>query len=236
MIFVCAHSDLFHPSIPDEWIDTVFGIMWACLYGQNGEEGHIFQVLTKRSARMREYLSQDRREHWARAAVAYGGGIDPDGLWDQIMDFEGPHPRIWLGVSVEDQKRADERIPDLLATPAAVRWVSFEPLLGQVDATKVGGDQFGWGRVDALNGLRYVRANPTEAGAEWQTEPVPRLDWAVVGFESGQTLTLHPADTTDLDWPLSGACEPDANAALIRAMLDGREPLPPLPGPWVSPW
>ncbi|MBF1163801.1 MAG: phage Gp37/Gp68 family protein [Dechloromonas agitata] len=192
MIFVCAHSDLFHPSIPDDWIDTVFGIMWACLYGQDGEDGHIFQVLTKRSARMREYLSQDRREHWARAAVHYGGGIDPDGLWDQIMDFEGPHPRIWLGVSVEDQKRADERIPDLLATPAAVRWVSFEPLLGQVDATRVGGDQFGWGRVDAFNGLRYVRANPTEAGAEWQTEPVPRLDWAVVGFESGQNA--RPGD------------------------------------------
>ncbi len=49
----------------------------------------------------------------------------------------------------------------------------------------------------------------------------------LIGFENGHTVTLHPADTTDLDWPLSGACEPDANAALIRAMLDDREPLPP---------
>ncbi|HEY8879153.1 MAG TPA: DNA-binding protein YbiB [Roseateles sp.] len=49
----------------------------------------------------------------------------------------------------------------------------------------------------------------------------------LIGFQDGQTAPLHPADTTDLDWPLSPACEPAENAALIRAMLDGHEALPP---------
>ncbi|NMG30598.1 DUF5131 family protein [Aromatoleum evansii] len=133
MIFVCAHGDLFHPSVPDAWIDTVFGIMWACLYGRNGEPGHIFQVLTKRAERMHAYLSVDRREAWARAAVRFGGGHDPDGLYDQVALADGPHPRIWLGVTAENQATADNRIPLLLHTPAAVRWVSAEPLLGPLD-------------------------------------------------------------------------------------------------------
>lgn len=170
MVFVCAHADLFHPAVPDHWIDTVFGIMWACLYGKNEQDGHIFQVLTKRAGRMRDYFKTDRRESWARAAVNYGGGIDPDGLWDQIMGFEGPHPRIWLGVSVEDQKAADERIPLLLETSAAVRWISAEPLLGSVDLTAIrnpGGES---------------TFPPFNALQRWGGSGV---DWVVVGGESG---------------------------------------------------
>lgn len=136
MIFVNSMSDLFHPEVPDDFIDSVFGVMWACLYGRNEQDGHIFQVLTKRAERMLDYFKTDRREEWARAAVNHGGGIDPDGLWDQTMNYEGPHPRIWLGVSVEDQAAADERIPLLLETPAAVRWISAEPLLGPVDLSR----------------------------------------------------------------------------------------------------
>lgn len=132
MIFVNSMSDLFHPAVPDDFIDSVFGVMWACLYGRNEQDGHIFQVLTKRADRMRDYFRTDRREAWARSAVHHGGGIDPDGIWDQTMNYDGPHPRIWLGVSVEDQAAADERIPLLLDTPAAVRWISTEPLLGPV--------------------------------------------------------------------------------------------------------
>ena len=89
-VFVCAHSDLFHPDVPDDWIDTIMGVMWACLYGRNEQDGHIFQVLTKRAQRMRDYFSTDRREAWARAAVNHGGGTDPDGIWDQVMNFDGP--------------------------------------------------------------------------------------------------------------------------------------------------
>jgi len=105
-IFVNSMSDLFHESLPDAAIDRVFAVMALC-------PEHTFQVLTKRPARMREYCG-DRETYW--------GGETP---W--------PLRNVWLGTSVEDQATADERIPHLLATPAAVRFVSYEPALGPVD-------------------------------------------------------------------------------------------------------
>ncbi|ARQ46111.1 DUF5131 family protein [Oxalobacter formigenes] len=164
-VFVCAHGDLFHENVPDDWIDAVFGVMWACLYGRDSEPGHIFQILTKRADRMLEYLSQDRREQWATNAVNYGGGLDPDGLYDQTKYFDGPHPRIWAGVTVENQEMADKRIPLLLATPAAKRFISMEPLIGSVDIVHA----FDW--------------------------PAPGvcIDWVIVGGESGQNARpMHP--------------------------------------------
>lgn len=191
MIFVDSMSDLFHEDVPFAFIDRVFGVMWACLYGRNEQDGHVFQVLTKRAARMREYFKTDRRESWARSAVHYGGGIDPDGIFDQVMGFDGPHPRIWLGVSVEDQAAADERIPLLLDTPAAIRWISAEPLLGPV---RLGG-LFGAMtddedvRIDALAG--------TFVTSRYQETPTPlgsRIDWVVAGGESGhKARPMHPA-------------------------------------------
>ena len=176
MIFVNSMSDLFHPSVPDSFIDSVFGVMWACLYGRNEQGGHIFQVLTKRSARMRDYMRADRREAWAKAAVHHGGGIDPDGIYDQVLSFESPHPRIWLGVSVEDQAAADERIPMLLQTPAAVRWISAEPLLGPVSLR--------------LERLGHWNALAIKSNQPWATT---RLHWVVVGGESGpKARPMHP--------------------------------------------
>lgn len=156
-VFVNSMSDLFHPSLPDAQIDAVFGVMWACLYlGKDCVPGHVFQVLTKRPERAAEYLSSDRRAAWAQAAVAYGGGVNPDGLYDQVMYYDGPHPRIWLGTSVENQECADKRIPELLACLAAVRFISAEPLLGSLN-------------------LREVRC---PLGS-------PSVDWVIVGGESG---------------------------------------------------
>jgi len=191
MIFVNSMSDLFHEAVPDEFIDSVFGVMWACLHGRDEQDGHIFQVLTKRADRMRNYFKTDRRESWARSAVHHGGGIDPDGIWDQVMDAAGPHPRIWLGVSVENQAAADERIPLLLDTPAAVRWISAEPLLGPVRLSGLFGlttdDEDV--RIDALNG-NFVTSR-------YQEEPTPlgaHLDWVVAGGESGtKARPMHPA-------------------------------------------
>lgn len=139
-IFVCAHGDLFHESVPDAWIDQVFAVM--ALSPQ-----HTFQVLTKRAERMRDYLTdspdQARFERRKRITwdVAYklGGdraaeqairdrGNTPEGMW--------PLANVWLGVSAEDQARADERIPHLLAIPAAVRFLSAEPLLGPIDLAR----------------------------------------------------------------------------------------------------
>lgn len=187
MVFVCAHADLFNPGVPDHWIDTIFGVMWACLYGRNEQDGHVFQVLTKRAERMRDYFKTDRRESWAHAAVAYGGGIDPDALWDQIIDFDGPHPRIWLGVSVEDQAAADERIPLLLDTPAAVRWISAEPLLGPVDLSSLTIIEKDGNRPGVLmNALTGHLAGPDDMLEA-------KIDWVVVGGESGpKARPMHP--------------------------------------------
>lgn len=103
-IFVNSMSDLFHEDVPFYWIDTVFKAM------QLSPE-HTFQILTKRADRMREYMLAN---------------YPPD------LGFPTPE-NVWLGVSVEDQRRADERIPILLDTPAQVRFLSCEPLLGPVD-------------------------------------------------------------------------------------------------------
>ncbi|MEY2151149.1 DUF5131 family protein [Rhodanobacter sp. 115] len=196
-IFVNSMSDLFHESVSDEWIDTIFGIMWACLYTRHEQPGHVFQILTKRPERMRDYLQQDRRRQWADAAVRHGGGIDPDGIFDQTMEVarRGPHPRIWLGVSVENQAAADERIALLLQTPAALRWLSCEPLLGPIDLTSVEWPRKGGHRVDVLRGGYWVaKGYPAwgpsaglgaNRGFFTNHSDMETIDWVVVGGESG---------------------------------------------------
>jgi protein gp37 len=137
-IFVNSMSDLFHESVPDAWIDRVFAVMALCPH-------HTFQGLTKRSKRMRKYMQPARRDAWARCAEDFIGWgrlscqqfadrshIGPPGAKVSVFS-QWPLPNVWLGVSAEDQPRADERTPDLLATPASVRFVSAEPLLGPID-------------------------------------------------------------------------------------------------------
>ena len=192
-IFVCAHGDLFHENVPDEWIDRVFAVM--ALAPQ-----HTFQVLTKRSARMRDYMDRacgrigDQAMALRRTPLCIAKGLGPNGLGPLGHIEPGrqwwPLPNVWLGVSVEDQARADERIPDLLETPAAKRWISAEPLLGPVDLTNITGAEksreygspvHGWSAIWKNNGL----------GRAW-------LDWVVVGGESGPgARPMHP------DWARS---------------------------------
>ena len=156
MIFVCSMTDLFADFVPDAWIDQIFRVMSTASH-------HIYQVLTKRPDRMRRYLS------------------DPT-LHGRIR-FEArppwPLPNVWLGTSVEDQRRADERIPLLLDTPAAVRWISAEPLLGPVDLRQWVGSQPiipGASTYEDADGL--VRQD-IGGGI------VDGLDWVVAGGESG---------------------------------------------------
>ena len=190
MVFVCAHGDLFHESIPDEWIDRAFAVM--ALAPQ-----HTFQVLTKRATRMSRY-SNDPNTPKRVAAVIIGmamrseisGGqtLAPLGsrLHESDPEFvKWPIQNIWNGVSTEDQRRADERIPDLLATPAAVRWVSAEPLLGPIDFRNiVPAERY---EVDALTGYDFDQGGVRN-----------RLDWVVVGGESGPgARPMHP------DWARS---------------------------------
>ncbi len=191
MVFVCAHGDLFHESVPDEWIDQIFAVMALC-------PEHTFQVLTKRARRMREYLHI--REHQIVAASLKL----PRALtcWPHL-----PLPNVWLGVSVEDQTRAVERIPDLLQARAAVRFVSAEPLLGPLNLTSM---EIGEGTIDALNPTPWAEAlenwRDTEeawkaTGRGWhylETIPTkgdmqPTVDWVIVGGESGTAARpMHP--------------------------------------------
>lgn len=119
-IFVNSMGDLFHEDVPDEWIDRVFAVM--ALAPQ-----HTFQILTKRSARMRAYVSQPELPR----AVAFASVDIP--YPDELVRIPSwPLRNVWLGVSAEDQRRWDERTADLKETPAAIRFVSAEPLLGPI--------------------------------------------------------------------------------------------------------
>lgn len=126
-IFVNSMSDLFHKDIPDEYIARVFAVMAFA-------PQHTFQLLTKRHARMRSLLSSPGFEMllWAAMVDLPAARAKPDVLCIDFEPVDWPLPNVWLGVSVENQQWADTRIPALLATPAAVRFISAEPLLGPV--------------------------------------------------------------------------------------------------------
>lgn len=119
-IFVAAHGDLFHPEVQDEWLDEIFAVMVLAHW-------HTFQVLTKRSSRMRSYLQSVTLDRIQRAATKLPAG--------EFVPWKFPFPNVHVGVSCEDQKRAALRVPDLLMTPAAKHFVSAEPLLGPIDFT-----------------------------------------------------------------------------------------------------
>jgi len=162
-VFVNSMSDLFHESLPDEAIDQVFAVMLSA-------PRHTFQVLTKRPERMRRYMD---------ASYVPGGVLVAGG--QRVLDSSEADPQtwpprnVWLGVSAEDQRRADERIPLLLQTPAAVRFVSYEPALWWVDFSN-------W-----LPGRH--RISPREIGPCVDHHC---LDWVIVGGESGPES--RPAD------------------------------------------
>lgn len=165
-IFVCPRGDLFHPDVPFEFIDRVFAVMALC-------PQHIFQVLTKRPERMLRYFTHHfTRSKCATAATAFSGMKDSVGGGDiRVSNGAFPMPNVWVGVSVEDQATADERIPLLLEIPAAVRWLSMEPLLECVDLLL----------VDCM-------------GA-----PDRAIDWIVVGGESGASARpMHPDWVRDI--------------------------------------
>lgn len=165
--FVNSMSDLFHESVPFEWIDLVFGIMALCPI-------HSFQILTKRPLRMLKWSEQTDRGDWCNAIIHHA--------WQYVCDLVGgtinldiairkpgfPLPHCWLGVSVENQAAARERIGLLLSTPAALRFLSCEPLLesldlnavntldGGIDWVIVGGESGHNARPCSLNWIRSI--------------------------------------------------------------------------------
>lgn len=105
IVFVCSMGDIFHNDVDDWAIDRVMDRIWAAECNH-----HTFLILTKRPARMFKYFAS-------------------------MMNDQIEKPNLWLGVTAENQRRADERIPILLKIPAAVRFVSVEPMLGLVNIT-----------------------------------------------------------------------------------------------------
>lgn len=187
MIFVDSMSDLFHPNVPFEVVDQVWAVM---ALGRH----HIFQVLTKRPDRMREYLTSGR-EHLIvlamdgimrrRLYLPYANPISAAG----DLAARRPLPNVWCGTSVEDQTRADERVPTILQTPAAVRWLSLEPLLGPINLTGISTMRFRGAEV--LNALTGQLSGTF--GDECATQ-LPKLDWLVAGGESGpRARPWHPS-------------------------------------------
>ncbi|MFJ9497806.1 phage Gp37/Gp68 family protein [Brevibacillus centrosporus] len=197
LVFVNSMADLFHPDVPFDFIDKVFGAMTLA-------PKHTFQILTKRPERMNEYMNMpDRDEAIGLTAMLlyerFGGKGDcrlaaglihgpgkVTNLTDVPERLEAwPLPNVWLGTSVENQQAADERIPFLLETPAAVRFLSCEPLLGPVDL------EF-WTQFD----------HPDNEG--YGVEAIKGIDWVIAGGESGKNARpMHP------DWAegLMDQCE-----------------------------
>lgn len=205
-VFVNSMSDLFHESLPFAVIDRVFGVMAAC-------EQHTFIVLTKRAERMREYLAEDRRLQWAYAGCARIE--DADQTFDAISMGSRALPNVVLGVSVENQEYADKRIPDLLATPAACRMVSYEPAIGPVDFTRLDLGE-GW----ALNALVADKYTAGAVGGR-SLHLHPRLDWIVLGGESGPG-----ARPFQIEWARSTIAECRAANVPVYLKQLGAKPSP----------
>jgi protein gp37 len=220
-VFVNSMSDLFHPDVPLDFIDRVFAVMALA-------PRHTFQVLTKRPERMAEYLTD--REEAVRDAVAFdaldllgpaaaaaaermGGTWEPPqidgegrvelaGYFDGVQ-FDWPLPNVWLGTSIENQATADERIPHLLEVPAAVRFLSCEPLLGPIDLglpaeihwVIVGGESGPKARPMHPDWARSIRDQCINGGVpfhfkqwgEWISHPVAIVyDPAMLGGRAAQ--------------------------------------------------
>lgn len=174
MVFVDSMSDLFHEDVPFDFIDQVFAVMALC-------PQHTFQVLTKRPERMAEYLGfADRDRRIDEAVLRWHEQQAPDYALSNRLpvhplrvayglrvrglpsEYRWPLRNVWIGTSTEDQPRLEERVGHLLRCPAAVRFLSCEPLLGQLTFNRV--------------------PIPSELHGKWKTNG---LHWVIAGGESG---------------------------------------------------
>jgi protein gp37 len=155
------HARVF-PSLCD-WLDPEVPVEWLAE----------FLRVVHETPNLDWLLLTKRPEEWMERVKSvetyWNAGPQPTQQWAKTLDWLDGRPpsNVWIGVSAEDQQRADERIPELLRIPAAKRFVSIEPMLGPVD----------------LWGARYEKPNGGKSGAVscWK----PALDWAIVGGETG---------------------------------------------------
>jgi protein gp37 len=188
-------GDLFHKKVDDFEIAAVFGVMAAC-------PQHSFQVLTKRPERMNRWFQTITERDVAAQRYLFVHKKEL-AMWNQTKKerppvIPWPLPNVLLGVSVEDQKTADERIPLLLETPAAMRFVSAEPLLDSIDFTRLRDD---------------------ELGAKWNALSMG-ISWIICGSESGPK-----ARRADVTWfrHLRDQCAAAGTPFFLKQMhVDGK--------------
>jgi protein gp37 len=212
-IFVNSVSDLFHEDVPDEFIDKVFAVINATAHTlpttMQSRRWHTYQILTKRAERMLAYMKSRSTKMWPIGAhplfnagrgeggVLRGQGAD---LMNAGAVLLWPPCNAWLGVSVENQEQADKRIPLLLQTPAAVRFLSCEPLLGAIDLSRF---HIGWFRCPDCGEARdpsteHPLGTEVYCSLCENDDPLPidghHLHQVIVGGESGPHARLmHPA-------------------------------------------
>jgi protein gp37 len=206
--FVNSVSDLFHEDVPDWYLDRVFAAMAMA-------PQHTFQVLTKRPARMLNYFTaRDSHLAMTRCFVNFRDYTTPAGPW--------PLPNVWLGVSVENQAAANERIPLLLRTPAAIRFLSCEPLLGPLDLRRAM-CTCPWFE-DAENSRHHM-------GCPFFPIPEERpLHWVIVGGESGKNA--RPCNVYELT-DIVAQCDLAGVPCFVKQM--GSRPVTPDLTHWRSP-
>jgi protein gp37 len=167
-VFVCSMGDLFHEDVHFRFIEMVWRRMVVT-------DRHTYQILTKRPRRLFDFYD----------------------YWRKGPDFDFEQPNLWLGVSAENQATANKRIPILLNTPAAVRFVSVEPMLESVDLTA-------WMNPDPE--LYYATG--------------PELNWVIIGCESGPGRR-----PMELEWAvdLVNQCQEAGVPAFVKQLpIDGK--------------
>lgn len=190
MYFVNSMSDLFHEDVPDDFILLVFAVM---AYTPQ----HTYQILTKRAERAERWFKWMSNQDCYSPQEMIANEYCMEYSRPASKRFDWPLPNVWMGVSVEDQKRADERIPHLLNCPAAVRFLSCEPLLGPVNVSR--------SLSRLINEQATLHTFTEDAVAAYgATPPEGRavtlivngmVNWVIVGGESGPGH--RPAN---LDW------------------------------------
>jgi protein gp37 len=203
-VFVNSMSDLFHKDVPDDYIAQVFAVMGAT-------PQHTYQVLTKRHGRMRSLLRSDAFRALTKDAHVK---MQLDGAlpYRPLVINAWPLKNVWLGVSVEDQQRANLRVPALLETPAAKRFLSCEPLLGSVWLRH-------WLPVSLCDACEADMEAPMCAPC-YADFNANHVDWVIVGGESGAGYR-----SMELGWArsLRDQCA-DAGVPFLFKQVGGRTP------------
>lgn len=253
-VFVNSMSDLFHEDVPDEFIDKVFAVMALTpqhtyqVLTKRPERMRLYCSGTDRPSKVAkaidvlevdieiavEAIRSRSRAGERTSSLANDYGISETQArniiecrqWVVETALTWPLPNCWKGVSVEDQVTADKRIPILLRTPAAVRWISAEPLLGPVDLTAITVGHENWNALDRREAMDAEPGSPNTI-----------LDWVVLGGESGPQARscnvhwirslLRQCRTANVSCFVKqlGSCVVDRNDAGFEGDTDGSWPM-----------